>query len=57
MRLKKIDKIRLIVLLPLSLAFIVFGTVILASISDEQTDRLSNNLNTSNLLETNEINM
>ena len=40
MRLKKLDKIRLLVLLPLSLAFIVFGSIVYAN---AQNDEVNNN--------------
>lgn len=46
MRLKKLDKIRLVLLLPLSLTFIVLGTIALSYTgSEHQTDLSSQNLN------------
>lgn len=54
MRLKKLDKIRILVLLPLSLGFIVFGSVVLSTVSRD--NNISNNQNTSNLLETKDVN-
>lgn len=46
MRLKKLDKIRLVVMLPLSLAFIVVGSIALSIVDQDQQTDLSSQLGT-----------